>query len=360
MVFDAFDFDTIMQRMLSNVPDNLDKREGSLIYDALASAAAELELAYVMMDYILIQAFADTADRDYLILRAKERGLEPYPATNAILKGEFTPVDADVTGKRFNLGDLNYVVGDPLNELGAYQLVCETAGIVGHQNLGTLIPIELVEGLETATATEVLIPGEDEEDTEEFRQRYKDSFGEKPFGGNVADYKNKINAIAGVGGTRVIPVWNGGMTVKCLIINSEYSKASDALIHSVQEEIDPDQDGKGLGIAPIGHVVTIDTPDETTVNVNCVITFDTGYSYENMDPVIKETIENYLLELRTDWKNHIAGQSTTVRISQIETRILALAGVLDIENTKINDVAANLTITDDDIPIMGVLTHADS
>ena len=35
-------FDYIMNRMLESVRDTVDKREGSIIYDALAPAAAEL------------------------------------------------------------------------------------------------------------------------------------------------------------------------------------------------------------------------------------------------------------------------------------------------------------------------------
>ena len=33
--------------------------------------------------------FADTAPRDYLILRAAERGLSPKPATYAVLRADF-------------------------------------------------------------------------------------------------------------------------------------------------------------------------------------------------------------------------------------------------------------------------------
>lgn len=42
-------------------------------------------------------------------------------------------------------------------------------GIIGNQYLGQMIPIEYIDGLETATLTEILIPGEDEEDTEVLR-----------------------------------------------------------------------------------------------------------------------------------------------------------------------------------------------
>ena len=38
-MFEENDFDTLMERMLENVSDELDKREGSVIYDAIAPAA---------------------------------------------------------------------------------------------------------------------------------------------------------------------------------------------------------------------------------------------------------------------------------------------------------------------------------
>ena len=48
---------------------------------------------------------------------------------------------------------------------------------------------------------ELLIPGEDEEETEAFRQRVLDSFQTQAFGGNQADYRPRYSkassAIAG-------------------------------------------------------------------------------------------------------------------------------------------------------------------
>ena len=43
-------FNTIMQRMLNNVSDDIDKREGSIIYTALAPLALELETYYEALD----------------------------------------------------------------------------------------------------------------------------------------------------------------------------------------------------------------------------------------------------------------------------------------------------------------------
>ena len=46
-MFEENDFDMLMERMLENVSDELDKREGSVIYDAIAPAALELANMYV-------------------------------------------------------------------------------------------------------------------------------------------------------------------------------------------------------------------------------------------------------------------------------------------------------------------------
>lgn len=352
-MYENITFEVIMQRMLDRVSDSFDKREGSIIYDALAPAAVELQLMYIEFDIILKETFGDTASREYLIRRAKERGIKPYPATYAILKGIFTPSSLNIPiGSRFSLNDLNYYVKEKISD-GVYQLECETIGSQGNQYFGDMIPIDYIDKLETARLTEVLIPGEDEEDTESLRTRYFESFDTKPFGGNQKDYIQKTNSIAGVGSAKVTPVWNGGGTVKLTILNSEFNKASATLIEKVQKEIDPTQDGKGFGIAPIGHIVTVDTASEIVVNVSSTITFDDGYSFSSLKSQIEKVISDYLLELRKNWVNQT---NTIVRIAQIETRILGIQGVIDITNTKINGSSSNLQLTNYEIPIMGGVT----
>lgn len=350
MAYEDITYDVILQRMLDRVPDNMDKREGSIIYDALAPAAVELQLMYIELDTILTETFADTAQRDYLVRRAAERGITPYEATYATLKGVFTPSSLDVPiGSRFNCNELNYVVISKIQD-GEYQLQCETLGVSGNANFGDLIPIDYIQGLETAKLTELLIPGEDEEDVESLRQRYFASFETKPYGGNKKDYIQKTNAIAGVGSTKVTPVWQGGGTVLLTILNSEYDKASTALIKAVQEEIDPTQDGTGFGVAPIGHVVTVQTVDEVPINVKATFGFDDGYSFNTLKTTIQNVISDYLLELRKNWANQA---NSVVRISQIETRILQIEGIVDIQNTKINNAASNLILTEYQVPTFG-------
>lgn len=347
-MYEQITYESILQRMLDRIPNTMDKREGSIIFDALAPAAMELQLMYLELDVIMKESFADTASREYLIRRAAERGIAPENATKAILKGVFTPSNVDVLGKRFSCDTLNYTVIKRIKD-GEYQVQCETVGKEGNGTFGTLIPIEYVEGLERGELTELLIPAEDEEDTETFRKRYFDSFESHAFGGNVADYKQKTNSIDGVGGTKVTPAWDGGGTVLLTIVDSEFMKPSMDLIVNVQKQIDPMQNGRGQGIAPIGHVVTVRGAEELQVNVTTNITFGLEYDFDKLEYDIREAIETYLAELRAQW---VESRTLTVRSSQIDARLLDIDGIIDIQNTYING-SKNIVTDEYQIPVIG-------
>ncbi|MBQ7232819.1 MAG: baseplate J/gp47 family protein [Bacillales bacterium] len=354
-MYEHITFDVILERMMDRIPSDIDKREGSIIYDALAPAAVELAQMYIELDVILNETFADTASREYLIRRASERGLTVYPTHHAFLRGVFN-IDVDI-GTRFSLEDLNYVVTEKIEGETEYEymLKCETVGVIGNKYFGRITPIEYVKGLASAELTELLIPGEEEEDTEHFRQRYFDSLNAKAYGGNIADYKEKVNAIQGVGGVKVYPVWNGGGTVKLVIINSDYRIPTSELINFVQTAVDPiTNSGEGVGVAPIGHTVTVEAVQEQAINVELIIDYDTGYNFDSLKIAIEEVLENYLQELRKDWANKT---QTIVRVIQIEARLLDLNGIIDVHDTKLNGGFGNLTLESEVMPILGVVSE---
>ncbi len=395
-MFQDISHERLRQRMLARVSDKLDKREGSVIFDAVSPAAMELMALYIELERIIGEAYGDTASREFLILRCKERGIVPFPAEHAILRGEFSPVTAEVEGKRFSMEELNYTVERKIAD-GVYEVRCETPGTVGNRFLGEMIPIDYVDGLESAALTEVLIPGEDEEDTEDLRKRYFGSFNVQQFGGNRADYIEKVSAIPGVGGVKIKRVWNGdidpaglipaetvsewfavngdslpedvrewlsgtltaaqsgklttGGAVLVTILDSSYNAASDTLIARVKETLDPsEQTGEGMGLAPIGHIVTVRSAVVVPINISTTIVFETGYGWDDLRSAIESAVSDYLLELRKDWAS---ASSTTVRISQIETRILDIKGVVDISDTKLGGTAGNIVLGEYEVPVTG-------
>ncbi len=351
-MFEKYTYEYILERMLSQIPDTFDKREGSVIYDSLSPVAIELNNMYLALDSMLQETFGDTATREYLIRLCAERGITPYAATKATLQGEFTPSSLEIPiGSRFNSDVSSYVVTEKISD-GAYKLECEEAGTIGNEHLGDILPIEYITGLRTAEITAILIYGEDEEATEALRTRYLDSFNAKTFGGNKADYKEKTLAISGIGSVKIEPTWDGVGTVRLTILDSAYGIPTSALIALVQNSFDPNLDGEGDGLAPIGHVVTVRGALSESVVVTITITWDEGYSWDTSKSQVEAAIEGYLLELREAWADETSAQ--LVRIAQIESRVLAVEGVLDVADTTINGVAANLVLDDAyTVPIFG-------
>lgn len=349
-------FEKILQRSLDRVGVDVDKREGSLIMNAIAPVSAEHANIYILLDGIISDGFADTASREYLVRRCRERGIVPHAATYAVLKGKFN-MEVPI-GSRFNLDELNYEAIEFIesaDEDGTlfyyYQMKCETVGTLGNKFFGELSSIDYIDKDLEGSLVELLIPAEDDEDTEILRKRYFASFSSNPFGGNKQDYKEKTNALDGVGGTVVVPIWDGGGTVKLIIINSDFGAASDTLVKSVQEAIDPDPRGTGSGIAPIGHIVTVVSADTVVIDVSCTITLLEGYTLSTIKKKVQEVLDEYFLEMRKIWENG----GLIVRISQIENRILSIDGVIDVLDTAINGDTSNIILEQSEIPLLGNL-----
>lgn len=353
---DEMTFDYIMNRMLESVPDTVDKREGSIIYDALSPAAAELAKAYMELDVVMDETFVDTASLQYLMLRCKERGVAIQGETAAVIEGVFTPSSVELTaGLRFNCDEVNYTITEKISA-GHYKLEAETLGTVGNKYTGLLLPIQTVNGLETAQIAAVLIPAEDGDTTDTLREKYYASIDGEAFGGNVADYREKVNAITGVGGVKVYPVWNGGGTVKLTVIASDYTAPSSELISKVQTAIDPEQNhGEGMGLAPIGHTVTVTGAKYADLTITANVTFAAGWNWENGKSQLVSAANAYLDELCKAWAD---SETTVVRISQIETHLLTADCVVDVDGTTVNDDTKNIELAADEIPRLSTIGGA--
>lgn len=321
-MFEDKTFENIMNTMLGTVSDlypDLDTRVGSIIYNALAPVALELETVYHEMDMILDETFVETASKEYLIKHGNQLGLEINYATNAHFVGEF---DVDVSiGSRFNLDKFNYTVikklSDPSgsSEYFTFELVCETAGSEPNNLLGDLTPITYVSSLSHAKLTSTVIYGEDEEETESFRYRIQTHVKNPPVDGNLSQYDEWLAEYDGIGKYRTVPCWNGQNTVKLLILNPENESASPELISQVQEYFDPPTGvinddslaidypqgrGMGNGQAPIGAIVTVGTATNVPVVIECELLLKDGYtSATEAQKNVEEYLESIALNKTT-------------------------------------------------------------
>lgn len=352
-MFEQISQEQLLNEALNLVKNDVDKREGAIIWDALSPHTIQLYELYLSMEGMLQEMFGDTASREFLIRLCRDRGIYPYPPESAILKGEFN-IDVPI-GSRFSLDELNYTVTERINN-GVFKLQCETAGVLGNTHFGTLIPIEYVEGLASATLTELLIPGEDEETTENLRKRYLDSFEALAYGGNRKDYLEKVHELQGVGGLKAYRIRQGIYNVKLIILDATYNSPSTALIDSLQTAIDPvTNQGEGLGIAPIGHTVLVTRVDVKSINVNFPsIDFEEGIEWSDVVLDVQKMIDDHLLELKKGWEDT---SQIVIRIVQLESKMLEINGIIDVQNTTINDEATNLILEESFIPIRGEITN---
>ncbi len=350
MLLEEKTLDNIMTEMKNTVKSDISVREGSLIDHALRGAAAEFEQAYIELWMTDRNGYAQTADREHLILRAKERGITPFPASNAVWKATFN-INVSL-GTRFSAGKLTYSC--IAREEGTYRLQCEQAGIKGNKKQEEIFPIEFLEGFETGELIELLTPGRDEEDTETFRLRYLSLVSAaQAFGGNRAQYRQAMYEIAGVGACKIYRVRENIRRIKIYFLNSLYQVPDNSLVSEVQKIIDPiENQGDGEGSAPIFHIVDIFPCAQQTVNVEAEITIDTGYAWKELLPEIQLKIDEYFLELAKSWEKEVY---LTIRILKINAAIASVEGIVDVQGTLLNSKSENLMLEENTIPVRGTV-----
>lgn len=353
-MYEGQTYEAILDRILGRMPDTMDVRQSSLLYNASAPIAVELQNMYLALDNILNITFFDTSDREGKLQRCKERGIDItlFDATQSVCVLETTPATVEVSiGAKFNYNNVNFIVIEKLSD-GMYRIQCETLGTGGNVT-GIVTPVDYIEGLETAEITSVYQWGEDEADESLIDETYYATLNSQAFGGNRADYLQKVKSIAGVGGVKVYSgaEWQGGGTVKVVFNTSAYTKPTESFVNSIQTIIDPLQNqGEGYGIAPIGHTVTVVGVNETECDVTMTLTLQEGYTWEDVSGYVNAVIDKYFLSLNEEWENE---SNIIVRISQLETRILDIAGIIDIADTALNGVESNLTVPSDSIVVRG-------
>lgn len=371
--FSTQTYQNLLKAMLAQVPNIYDKRDGSPIMTALGPAAYALEEYYLSLDQVQRSAFIQSAVGSDLDLLAVIAGLTRYPASAAVRLGIF---NASIPiGSRFSTingsDSINVVATAAASVEGPqegdyyYQLTAETPGAIGNDYAGPILPINTIPGLSSAQITDILVPGDDTETDDAFRERIIEALNERPFGGNIASYKQFVPSIDGVGSVQVYPTWNGGGTVKLSILGSDWLPASETLVENVQNAVDPPPNqGLGLGMAPIGAQVTVVAPTALTVNVSATLTLASGYQIGQVQQPIEDAINAYLLSVRQAWDENTSSTDVVyaadVYIARITAAIVGVTGVVNATNVQLNGGTSDLILTENgttqQAPVLGTVT----
>lgn len=304
---ESMDFTTLRKLILDMAPDDVDKSEGSFMYDAVTPIALFVSEIFSQMKLILEQSFIGTANggnldnlaatmpRIYRNQATAERlmlRLSPYsPQTVAYLQQNYTTLAfSNVSGETFKIDDEQEWL--TFNEGNIYIRVAKTVTGKGSSVVGEAMePSPAINGLEVCRVNEITSGGADEEDDDHFRVRVWASMS-SPFLGSVADYQRKIFA--------EFPASTNGFNVEnCFIIprgsrsgyicvipsklgeNGEVEHCTSGELQSLQDYLDKRIDnvgGYGMGVAPIGHVVKVRDFTDFRLHMKFTVTVAKGKS----------------------------------------------------------------------------------
>jgi len=333
-------YEEILKSMLDNVSDELDKREGSIIYTALAPCAAVLAQMYVDMELERQLAFASTSSGDYLDMLVGEVAIARISAIKAQRKATFTdgsgiPFNIDL-GSRFGIENISFKAISKIAD-GEFILECETDGEVGNILSVNLLPIDNISGLGTATLTnEFIVYGADEETDEALYNRYKLKVQEPITSGNANQYRHWAFEVAGVGSAKVFPLWNGAGTVKVVIADTEKKPAPLALCNDVYSHIE--------NVRPIGATVTVVSATAKNITISVSITIASGFVLNGIKTAFEEVVNEYFKSIALD--------VSYISYPKIGALLLATDGVLDYTGLTINGGTTNISLADSDTPVL--------
>lgn len=371
---DDMDVDVIHQRMLNDLPINIDKTEGGFAYDMTRPSAMEKSYAMEAMNTVVQWIFPQYSTGWVLDAHAKRAGLTrkaAVPATgvvhvvgaeNVLIQKGFifcTPATEIVSNVNYESIDSVTLEYDEDTEkyIADVQVVCTEGGLVGNTPADSItLMSNPVQGIESITNPLAFTDGAEEESDEDLRERISehDQTAQVSHIGNDADYKRWALEIDGVGSVAVIREWEGAGTgtVKVIILNANGGQASSTLIQAVYDHIMGTDEDPDTRLAPIGAILTVTTGTPMTLNFKSDVEIDEDYTLETVEAEFRKSLLAYFTEAKDDGE---------IKYTRVARCLSETPGVLDYRNLFINNARNNVTVGLEDLPTITslVLTEAE-
>lgn len=337
-------YEELVQAMLDRVPSNVDKREGSIIYDAVAPCAYFLTQQNFQLENFVDLVFSDTAVGEYL-----DRAVWPHvtrkEATAAVRVMETSGEVA--IGTRWGIQDLVYVVVERQSET-EYLAECETVGTVGNQYSGEMQPISPVVGI-TAILGDIVTLGTERESDEALRSRYQQKIRYPATSGNAYHYRMWAMEVAGVWDAKVFPRDSGPGTVTVLVL-ADGGNIDASLEPQVAEYIEDNR--------PIGADVTVTSPSVLVIDVTVNIVMDGSVTKEQILASFRSDLESYFRDvIAENYSRPLKYVNETYRVSlaKIGKLLINQEGIDDYDVLKLNK-GGSVMVGAKEIPVVGTVT----
>lgn len=279
---------------------------------------------------------------DWLTRKAEEHGIIRQEATNSSVILTITGQAGTTVqeGSLFSTNDgKNFltVESKKIEDDGTVDIKAQSQDVGTNCNVDaetiTKIPVSIY-GVSAVTNKSPAYDGFDEETDEELLERLLFKVRQPATSGNKNHYVIWATNVEGVGGVKVLPLWNGNGTVKVIITDAKNEIASEDLIAKVQNYIDEQRS--------IGATITVVSPKPLNIDISLKVTKGSG----NIDG-IKNAVNDFF--------KTTAFNSEYVSYAQVGKVILekTATGVQDYSDLTLNNKAENIALTDEQLPTVG-------
>ena len=342
--------DDIYREMLSSYGERtgLEPREGCDLAARLYALAAQVYSLYVQADWVVRQAFPQTAEGEFLDRHAQLRGLERKPAAAAQGRVVFLALEEAAVPREIPQGTVCMTAGlvrfettgKAVLEAGALEAEAPVRalepGAAGNVSAGAILSMAVAPmGIASCTNREPCAGGTDRETDEALRRRVLDSFRRLPNGANAAFYQQGALSFDQVAAAAVIPRPRGVGSVD-VVPATMAGLPGEELLAELEDYFERRRE--------IAVDVQVRAPETVTVNIAVQVEPEKGRDKTRVLAGVEETIRSW-------FTGRLLGQR--ILLARLGSLIYGCDGVA---NYTVTAPAADVAVEEDELPVLGTLT----
>lgn len=181
--------------------------------------------------------------------------------------------------------------------------------------------------------------GSDIEDDDRLRLRNLEALREPTTGDNLAQYKLWAREVNGVGNIKVLSATPTKGFVTIVLTDTEGLPADSELLDEVFDYIE--------GLRPVNAGIEVIPAVSRVVPISLKVSVAEGF--------IIQDIKEDLIMLLTNYFKELALKDNYISHAQIGRQILAIKGVIDYADLKLDSKMTNIELDNNEVPILGLI-----
>lgn len=383
--------DEIHERMLENLPEDIDTSQGNIPWDFTRPSALEkAEFIEFTLNETIKLIFPQWSYDKWLDYHGEKVNCIRKPANSASGKlsvtgavGTVIPcgyqfaTPADLTASViFETVESHVLEGEPNNNgqvTNEIDVKAVDGGLLGNVAADTIkLMVTPKNGISYITNPEAMTGGVEEEKDEDYVIRVLDTMrnGNSMTGCN-ADYIRWGKEVPAVGQVIVDSEWNDPSlpeqfhyvdqqgndrcagAVRLIIIDSNGFPANQQILDATYlhiagiDDFDPDR------LMPVGAHLTVQAPTGINVNIAATVLLNDGENIDTVKKRFRENLTDYWLQVGNEATNDYRQHIGYIRWVQVGAVLAKTVGVKDYTELTVNGGTSNLAITRTQYPVTG-------